>query len=160
DATLDPQQLRPLLFETVRTLFARLSARGPVVLLVDDLQCTDADSLALLAELLRPPDAPKVLLLTTTRDPDIAAAPPRRVVPVRLGRLAPAEGRALAAALAASHAAAGEAIDLGMLAREAEGHPLFIEELVRHRLTRHDGVGPPRLDDALCARVDALDDDA
>src|SRR3569623_1806278 len=49
----DPQQQRALLFAAVRELFGALAARYRLVLVIDDLQWTDAESLALLRELLR-----------------------------------------------------------------------------------------------------------
>src|SRR6185503_20593079 len=72
--TLDPQQQRPLLFQAVRALFARLAERGRVVAFIDDLHWTDSDSMALLAELLRPPGAPRLLLVATVRAEEGGAA--------------------------------------------------------------------------------------
>ncbi|HTM23524.1 MAG TPA: serine/threonine-protein kinase, partial [Kofleriaceae bacterium] len=72
---LDPVELRRRLFAAVRGLFGRLAEARTLVVAIDDLQWADADSLALLAELMRPPDAPQLLLVATVRS-DLAATRP------------------------------------------------------------------------------------
>ena len=63
----DLRERRADLFRGLRELFNRLGARRPVVLVCDDFQDADEDSLALLRELLAPPDAPPLLFVATRR---------------------------------------------------------------------------------------------
>ncbi len=162
---VDPHERRRHGFDAVRELFARLARRQRLVLAIDDLQWTDADSLHLLAEILQPPDAPAMLLLATIRrDADasgggrarVLASLPGDVRVLDLDRLAPADARELAARLL-RRAAPGA--DAAAIADEAGGHPLFIDELVRHAaLTSGEHQAAAlRLDDALAARVERLD---
>ncbi|HEU4615277.1 MAG TPA: serine/threonine-protein kinase, partial [Kofleriaceae bacterium] len=75
---LDPQELRNRLFFAMRELLQRLADRHPVVLVIDDLQWADADSLALLGEIMRPPEAPPLLLVATVRSDDGESTAHRR----------------------------------------------------------------------------------
>jgi serine/threonine protein kinase len=166
----DPLERRRAAFRTLRELFARLAEARRVVVTIDDLQWTDADSLALLHEVLRGPDAPPLLLVVTLRETpgDVAkahapASPldalPGTVHRVPIGRLAAEDARRLAEDLLVLAAnAPGEA---AAIAAEAGGHPLFIDELVRHAsLAARTGEGALRLDDALWRRVQHLDEAA
>ncbi len=66
-AGLDEQQVRQRAFRALRSLLSRVSRRALIVCFVDDLQWGDADSAAALFEVLRPPEAPAVLLLGAYR---------------------------------------------------------------------------------------------
>jgi hypothetical protein len=154
----DPRESRAQLFAALRELLRRLAERGPLVLAIDDLQWADADGLALLAEVLRPPDAPALLLLGTARDAAGAAArlPAEVVRRLPLGRLPAEDAHALATALLAQTEGGAGSVALDALLAETGGHPLFLDALLRYRLAR-GGDGPVRLDDALHARIERLD---
>ncbi|HXU71122.1 MAG TPA: AAA family ATPase [Polyangia bacterium] len=157
----DPQKRRRRAFAALRRVVARLAAHKPLIVAIDDLQWTDADSMQLLAELLRGPDAPRFMLLATVRAAGDDADASTRALAERLGEvrrlplgpLAGADAVTLATRLAAE--APAHAVDVHAIVDAAGGHPLFIDVLVRHRLERR-GDGPLRLEDALRARVAAL----
>jgi len=162
----DPLERRRVAFRALRELLRRLSARRRVVITIDDLQWTDADSIALLQELLRPPDAPAILLVVTMRGaldatgapPALVACLPGEVRTMHVDRLARDDARRLAEVLLAQAVGASWS-DAAAIATEAGGHPLFIDELVRHAsLSREATPGALRLDDALWRRVLRLDE--
>jgi tRNA A-37 threonylcarbamoyl transferase component Bud32/tetratricopeptide (TPR) repeat protein len=159
---LDPRELRRRAFAALRETLARIADRDAVVVQIDDMQWADADSLALLASILRPPSPPPILLLMTSRaatlgttDDGSAFAEVRRIA---LARLPPEDGRMLAEKLL-ERVAPDRVASAAQIHAEAGGHPLFIDELVRHAslLADDGGAGAPRLDEALWSRVVHLD---
>jgi hypothetical protein len=163
----NPQEARAQMFALLRSLLVNVALYRRLVLVVDDLQWADADSLALLADVLRPPNAPPLLLLAsirsaTTRAPrgasvqDRLADFPGDVRWIHLEPLGAEAARDLARELLA-RASGGEAAadEVEAICAEAKGHPLFLDELVRHRATR-EAAAPMRLDDALVARAARL----
>jgi eukaryotic-like serine/threonine-protein kinase len=166
-ASLDPIGQRARIFAALRELLRRLAARAPLVLSIDDLQWADADSLALLAEVLRLPGAPALLLVATLRRG--VGLSQRRLAPVfakealvrvAVGRLSAEDGRDLVGSLlegAGASRDAAEPIDADSLVEEAGGHPLFIDALLRHRLLQANDGGPVRLDEALWTRIHRLE---
>jgi serine/threonine protein kinase len=149
--TGDPSLVRKRAFDVLRDLVTALARDRRVVIFIDDVQWGDADSAALLVELMRPPDAPPVLLVTTHRTDeedksaflaDMKARWPQdaEVRDLEVGPLAFEDGRRLALALIGSaDLAAQDAAD--GIARESAGNPFLIEELTRgvsasHRVAR------------------------
>ncbi|MBK9036319.1 MAG: protein kinase [Myxococcales bacterium] len=143
-----PIELRARAFRGLRQLLAALASRHPLVVVIDDIQWADSDSLALLGEILEPASAPPILLiLTYRRDGGPALALPAPIATLALARLSAAEGRALISLLAPTRAA-----DADALVDEADGHPLFLQELVRH-----SAGAVARLDEALWGRVTRME---
>ncbi|HZI49775.1 MAG TPA: serine/threonine-protein kinase, partial [Pyrinomonadaceae bacterium] len=71
----DPFTLRRHAFGALRQLLSALAVRQPVIIWIDDLQWADADSITLLDDLLRPPDAPPLLLIASFRAEDVDSKP-------------------------------------------------------------------------------------
>jgi hypothetical protein len=165
----DQQELRRQAFVALRELLARAADRFPLVLHVDDLQWGDLDTAALIQELLRPPDAPGMLLILGYRSEDVARSPclqvlaraeVGRVSRLWLGPLRAAEAEALARNLLGDRQ---QHLDVTRLAAESGGNPLFIQELVRYASlggTGYADLGSLDLETALRNRIDRLSPDA
>jgi hypothetical protein len=164
-AASEPRVRRERVFAALRELFRRLAAEAPLVLAIDDLQWADADSTALLRELLREPGAPGLLLVATRRTTSHDASPEPRaalglppdsssdVRQIALGPLPRAHALDLAERMLGVDSAAAAA-----LAEESGGHPLFLRELVLHRRLHEASGGATslRLDEALWRRVEGV----
>jgi serine/threonine protein kinase/predicted ATPase len=162
----DPQEMRSRAFAGLRHLVSELARRQRVVLTLDDLQWSDADSLAVLGDLLRRPDAPPLLLLATVQTDAPAAfeailntleekmGDVRRI---ELGALAEPDARALARLLVAQGADADPLVNC--IAAEATGHPLFIQELAHGNRVKGAAAGAD-LNQALRSRVQSLPEQA
>jgi hypothetical protein len=161
--------LRTRAFASLRELFTRLADRRPLVVMIDDAQWSDADSLALLADLLRPPEAPTMMLLLTARadvSPQSTTDQPSRSLTeilkgdlrrVELGPLPEQDATALASKLL-QRSGVVDASRARWTAQQAAGHPLFIDLIMRRsdRLPGSDGAAP-RLEEVLWAVIQELD---
>jgi hypothetical protein len=171
----DQQELRRRAFGAFRELLHRLIEWRPVIVFVDDLQWGDADSSALLAHVLSPPDPPPVCLLICYRADEHDAPPvrsmwdicerldPSQIRKVPLGPLAPRDAEAVATALLRLRGSAPVSI-AHRIAQESEGHPYFLAELVRaadgltEKGTSTAGDGAASLEMILKNRIVALED--
>ncbi|WP_236644191.1 ATP-binding protein [Sorangium cellulosum] len=86
----DAQELRQRCFAALRLLLWRIAERSPLVMAIEDLQFIDADSVALLLELTRPPDAPAMMFLGSYRTEDVDASAPLRALLDGMGAARPA----------------------------------------------------------------------
>ncbi|HSS39852.1 MAG TPA: AAA family ATPase, partial [Polyangia bacterium] len=159
----DPREVRDSMFVAFRQLLRGLAALAPIVALVDDLQWADADSRALLTEVLRPPDAPRMLLIgtfRTTSSEERAATLLGGAVPeqqLALGNLNSDAARELARELLARSGSGGN-LDRNaeVMARESGGHPLFLLELARTAHLRRGKGAALTLDGVLRAQLESF----
>jgi hypothetical protein len=158
----DPQELRRRVFAALRMMLYLLAERQSIVILIDDLQWSDADSRLLLEDLMTPPDDPPVLFLISQRPSaeleDWQASGVLRGE-VRYLDLRPLDRHA-GAELARRLLAREEmlAVDADRIAEEAGGHPLYVAELVCHAVMVGDAKRAPiRLGDAIRARIENHD---
>jgi len=140
-AVLGQRVVRQRAFMALRQVLTALTRRLPVVVCIDDAQWGDADSAALLVELIRPPQAPPVLFVLTHREEGVADSPflnelrhrwpaqaESRIVTV--GPLDVGNARRLALTLLDSSDPSSQETAQAV-ARESKGSPFLIEELVR-----------------------------
>ena len=168
----DPQELRRRAFAALRELLARIGDRAPLVLAIDDLQWGDVDSAIALAQLLQPPDPPRLLLIVSYRSEyeqssrclqaflaAIDDLSPDRVVRLPVGALDLREAEELAGVLLAGAGLPPE--HAARIARESGGNAFYVSELIQH-VTADTPVADggssvdesaPRLDNVLWQRV-------
>ncbi len=170
EPTDDAKGVRRRAFVALRDLLCSLAERQPLIVFIDDAQWGDVDSVALLVELTRPPNAPPLLLVMTYRDSEAVSSPfllemaatwppSARVLDVEVGPLAADDAYRMALSrLAASDEAARRTART--VVREASGSPLLVEELVRsHRDdSSADGtaLGAVTLDQVVGDRLERL----
>jgi tRNA A-37 threonylcarbamoyl transferase component Bud32 len=169
----DAQELRRRAFAALRELLSRLGDRRSLVLSIDDLQWGDVDSAALLADLLRPPDTPALLLIASYRSEEASTSLPLRTLisqhPASSARgavrelevraLGNHEARTLVRELLSAEGPSAD-VHTDAIIREAGGSPFFIHELVR----QSEGAGwhplEGTLDDVILGRVARLPEGA
>lgn len=140
----DPETERFLLFASVVGLLTTLSARHPVVVVLDDLQWADKGSLLLLGHLAATELAPNVLVIGTFRDSGLSHADALRaalgvlyrhpgVSRVELDGLDDQGVVALLEAIAGYTLERDDEIALAhAVYRETDGNPFFVSQVVQH----------------------------
>ena len=147
--TADLFTLRRQAFGALRELLARIAKRQPLVIYIDDLQWADADSTFLLEDLLRPPDAPALLLIASFRAEDVEAKPFLKQFLQRaggetcrelfVGPLPGGEARELTHALLES-AGVSDEFSIEAIVREAAGNPFLLEQLTHYAMMSEPGA--------------------
>jgi hypothetical protein len=166
-AAAEPHELRNQAFAALREVLHRIAQRRRLVITIDDWQWADADSVLLARDLVRHRDSPPMLLVLTARPADeidpgprIEAVTTQDMQHIKLASLVEAQAIQLVGRLQRSFAPSLQ-LDLAAIARETQGHPLYISELVRYAATRglpndHIADQPIRLDEAILARIAEL----
>ena len=144
DDVPDPFTQRRLAFSALRDLLRRISARQPLIVYIDDLQWSDADSTTLLEDLLRPPDSPPLLLLASFRREDLANRAFLRVLlestngqnrrELEVAALSRDEAHRLVRLVLGANAGEVEPF-IDSILREARGNPFLLEQLARYAAT-------------------------
>ena len=171
---VDQQELRQRAMNALRELLQRLAIREPLVLYIDDLQWGDVDSAGLLADLVRPPDAPRMLLLGSYRSEDIETSlclralsgayskgqylPHREELAVE--SLTETESTELALMLLGREDDASRTF-ANKIAEESGGWPFFVWELAQH-VQEDPGIADQslELDEVIWTRVTRLPEEA
>jgi eukaryotic-like serine/threonine-protein kinase len=147
----DSQQLRRKAFGALRELLARLGNKKDLILFIDDLQWGDLDSAALLSEILRPPDAPRLLLIGSYRSEEAdtslflkslfsfqtATDEKAEIREIAIEGLSTIEAQKLAMALLGKENALKRA---EVIAQESGGSPFFINELAQYARTKTEAA--------------------
>ena len=136
----DPLALRQRGLTALRELLARIGDRVPLVIFIDDLHWSDPESIALLENLLRPPDPPLLLLIMTFRSEQVSKHPflqslldqadGKHFVEIRLEALTSEETGRLTGLLLGSDMPAGKEF-VEALIQEAQGNPFLVEQFAR-----------------------------
>ena len=142
-ATLDLFTLRRKAFGALRELLTSIAKRQPLVIYIDDLQWADADSIFLLEDLLRPPDAPPLLLIASFRTEEIEEKPFLKQLLLQtgtdtgreifIGPLPGGEARELTRSLFDAAKLSGEPF-IESIVKEAGGSPFLIEQLTHYAM--------------------------
>jgi serine/threonine protein kinase len=173
-AVVEPREVRRRAFTSLKRLLSALTSQWSVVVHIDDLQWSDVDSVALIRELLAPPDPPPVLLVCGYRD-ELAAD--SAAVQELLAGMQGFEESGTLRRVAVERLSEAEAIELAQssvetgpspppellraIARESHGVPFFVAELVRWQAaesgrTALERGNPISLEQVITARVEAL----
>jgi ATP/maltotriose-dependent transcriptional regulator MalT len=153
DPTLNPDQARFQLLESVRSFLDIASTDAPLVLIFEDLHAADSDTLNLLHYIARHTATTPLLVVGTFRDAEARALPDaealwrtaRDAQHIELSRL---DKESVRTYLATRSDATPQGEQVEQLFATTEGNPLFLTELV-HLLGTQSGPDDQRLPDSV-----------
>lgn len=135
---LPPDQLKKLIFDTLRELFLKPAGTAPLLVYVDDLQWADPTSLEFFDELFQALDREKITFLFTYRsDFSFPWMTAKKFKCVNLTNLSSEESRAFVREILDVNAVPDPIAKT--VYDKSQGNPLFIEEIVK-LLVRKGGV--------------------
>lgn len=160
----DPHVIQNRSFEAFKECLGRLGKSNNLVVIIDDMQWADEDSLTLLKHIVNEKDGPPILLILMSRfakDAEESVMDWASVVTEKHKRihLKPMDVRESAelARMYINRANRAVDVDPDLIAVESDGHPLYIAELVRHFTDNEvDEWNSLRLDEVIWNRVVAL----
>jgi hypothetical protein len=166
----EPVEVRRRAVAALAELLARVAARKPLVIHVDDLQWADMDSIALGKAILQQRPTMPLLLVLSFRSEEVPANPVLRSfldgagTPAKrelfVGPVSRAESAELAERLLEASPAQGGPL-LEVIVNEAGGSPFFIEQLARHAAPIERGAAQTTsLADMVDARIERLPEGA
>lgn len=171
----DPQELRRKAFSALRELLIRLTNKKDLVVFIDDLQWGDNDSVGLLLELIRPPDAPRMLLIGSYRSEEAETSmflkslfalqssnKKIETLEISVGEFSKEESYKLAVALLGEEVALKQS---NVIIKESAGSPFFINELAQYSLSQANDpnqldLANMTIDKIVNARIALLSKDA
>jgi tetratricopeptide (TPR) repeat protein len=159
----DTRGARDALWLVLTEITSRLARRDPLVLVLEDAQWADAESLSWVDHLMARSSGRPLFVLAAARPTLWRDAPTRFEgrdhVRIELRPLSRKHARAIASALLGERAAGekGEAL-AESIAQQSAGLPLFAEELARLAAAGRDASEAPTIEAAMQVHLDALDE--
>lgn len=167
--SIDQLELRQRAKNALRELLTRLGQRQPIVMYIDDLQWGDEDSANLFADLMRPPESPRIMLLGSYRREDAGNSPCLLAMAdaYNRGQVRPhrcelpieplsVEDATRLATMLLPLSDSGRKRLAERIAQESGGSPFFVWELVQHLQVDPSGEGSLELDEVIWSRVRRL----
>ena len=163
----DPRELRRRAFAALKEMFAAIARERPVVLHIDDLQWGDRDSADVLDDLLHAAVPGRLLFVLSFRSEDVAGMPFLRGLLARadtsahrtleIGPLTTADAVEYAMHVLGTGAPDTRA-RAQALARESDGNPFLLDQMVRVTMEAQRGTGGASLGlgEMLAARLEQM----